>query len=144
VRLLSPTLAALLAALLPHKADATTALDVYVTARLASLVEGPGCGLFLVGSSAMYEVISGPHELQGRTIEVIIPCVELSRGKFSTNSGDLDSFQIGKVHFLALSRSNVHKIEYLAATVSSEAYFLRAVSLSELRSNISLERTRER
>ncbi len=112
---------------------AGNAAEVFVQARLLSLDRAPGCGLVLFGSPAKYEVVAGPAELLGKQIHVMIDCVDLSRGAGSGDYGDLNSFEIGATHFLALTKENVRRIEIPNALPSHGTWFyLRAVSLKVL------------
>jgi len=118
--------------------------EVFVTARLLSLDRQPGCGWLWISSPATYEVIDGPAEYVGKQIHVFVDCVEMPRGGMSTDHGDLEAFEVGATHFLALTKSNVWRIELPSALPSEGMWFyLRAASLHELRPNKSLERTRE-
>jgi len=79
---------------------------IRVTARLKSLDQSPGCGVFILFSLAKYEVVEGPGSLVGTEIEVMIPCAEMPRMSFWREAGDLESFKTGELHDLVLSRSN--------------------------------------
>src|SRR5690242_13948580 len=119
--------------------------EVFVKARLMSLERQPGCGVFWIGSPATYEVIDGPAEFVRKAIHVMVDCAEMPRSGLSTDCGDLEAFEIGATHFLALTHDNIRRIEIPSSLPSEGTWFyLRAASLRELRPNTSLERTRER
>ena len=118
--------------------------EVFVKARLVALARQPGCGVVLFGSTATYEVIDGPSAYVGKRVHVIVDCVEMPRSGMSTDSGDLEAFEVGATHFLALTKDNIRQIEVPSSLPSRQSWFyLRAASLHELPPNSSLERMRE-
>jgi hypothetical protein len=118
--------------------------EVFVKARLLSLERQPGCGVVWFGTPATYEVVEGPAEFVGKQIHVIVDCAEMPRSGTSTECGDLEVFEVGATHFLALTKDNVRRIEVPSSLPSEGPWFyLRAASLHELRPDKSLERPRE-
>ena len=85
--------------------------DLSVRARLIE-VHKPNifCGVIWVGATAVYEVESGPTELVGQTIRVLIPCIEMPQIVFSSKS-KTEQHQIGRLYQLSLTKRNVHYIE---------------------------------
>ena len=96
------------------------------------------------GSIANYVIVTGPAELVGTEIEVLVPCPEMPRRMYSRDAGDLEVFEVGALHFLVLTRENTTNVTVATNQMRPGLYYLRAASLHELRPNTSLERTRER
>jgi len=118
--------------------------EVLVAGRLVALERQPHCGVFSVGSPATYMVLAGPVDLVGKEIKALVYCIEFPRGNSSSIYGDLDTYEIGATHFLALTKRNVYSIEMPnPLPLGSEWFYLRAASLKPLPPNTSLERTRE-
>jgi hypothetical protein len=123
---------------LPDPVDTT----IFVTGRLVTLKQEPACGALLIGSLASYEVSVGPINLVGKLIQVVIPCAELPRADFSPEAGDLESFEVGAMHFLALSRSPPPEFGLPSSFASAGSwYYVVAASLRQLRPNYALERS---
>jgi hypothetical protein len=119
--------------------------DVLITGRLVALERQPGCGVFSVGSPATYKVMAGPMDLVGKEIKALVYCIELPRGDSSSTYGDLQTYEIGATHFLAVTKRNVYSIEMPnPLPPGNEWFYLRAASLEPLPPNKSLERTRAR
>jgi len=119
-------------------------VEALITGRLVALERQPGCGVFSVGSPATYKVMDGPMDLVGKEIRVLVYCIELPRGNSSSTYGDLETYEIGATHFLAVTKRNVYSIEIPNPLPSgNEWFYLRAASLKPLPPNKSLERTRE-
>jgi hypothetical protein len=93
---------------------------------------------------ATYKVVAGPAELVGKDIEVVVPCVEMPRRMYSSDAGDLESFDVGALHYLALGKENFFGVTVVNEKSHANAYYLRAASLHVLRPNTSPERTREK
>jgi hypothetical protein len=118
--------------------------EVLITGRLVALERQPHCGVFSVGSPATYKVITGPVELVGMKIKALVYCIELPRGDSSSTYGDLEVYEIGATHFLALTKRNVYSIEMPnPLPPGNEWFYMRAASLKPLPPNKSLERSRE-
>jgi hypothetical protein len=112
---------------LPDPVDTT----IFVTGRLVTLKQEPACGALLIGSLASYEVSVGPINLVGKLIQVVIPCAELPRADFSPEAGDLESFEVGAMHFLALSRSPPPEFGLPSSFASAGSwYYVVAASLT--------------
>jgi hypothetical protein len=64
----------------------------------------------------------------------MIDCAEMARGSTPEGSGDLEKFEVGATHFLALRMDNVRHIEVPNKLPKDGIWFyLRAASLKELR-----------
>jgi|GEM_PF-4628938 len=92
----------------------------------------------MVGTPVTYSVIAGPSNLVGKEIHVMIDCVEMPRGSTPERYGDLEKFEVGAKHFLALRLGNIRHIDYPNKLPKDGIWFyLRAASLKELRPNSS-------
>ena len=103
--------------------------DLSVRARLIE-VQKPNifCGGIWIGATAVYEVESGQNELSGKTIRVLIPCVEMPQLVFSSKS-KTEQHQLGHLYDLSLTKRNVHYIEAPDALPTDGIWFyLRTVS----------------
>jgi hypothetical protein len=119
--------------------------EVLITGRLVALERQPGCGVLSVGSPATYKVMAGPMNLIGTEIKALVYCIELPRGNSSSTYGDLETYELGATHFLALTKRNVYSIEMPNPLPSGNEWsYLRTASLRPLPPNKSLERTRAR
>ena len=102
--------------------------DIHVTARLMSIQQAPGCGVFMWFSLAKYHVISGPTELVGKDIDVQVPCAEMPRA-FAAGEGNLESFVPGEAHDLTLSRKNFLEPGVSIGNADPNWWYLRAASV---------------
>jgi len=119
--------------------------EVLITGRLVALERQPDCGIFSVGSAATYKVMAGPMELVDKEVRALVYCIEVPRGDTSSTYGDLETYEIGATHFIALTKRNVYSIEMPnRLPTGNEWFYLRAASLKPLPPNNSLERTRAR
>ena len=112
--------------------------DIYVKARLASVDRRAACGILFAGSVAYYDVLEGPESLRGKSIRVLVGCIEMPMASFR-GTGDLTSFDVGATHFLILSERNVHQIESPSELLGTMWYYLKAASLKEVRPNNSFK-----
>lgn len=104
--------------------------DAYVQARLILVERSPGCGLSIMGSRALYEVEYGPPGMQGEPLEVIVACIELPMTRW-LGVGDLKTFVPGELHYLHVSRDNVHGVGAYDDR-GGRAWFLLAASRTPL------------
>jgi len=77
----------------------------------------------LVGSPATYRITSGPSELRGQRIHVLIACIEMP-----ILEGDVDDFVVGSTHRLILSRENAHHIEVPSVLPEGAWFYLESAS----------------
>lgn len=101
--------------------------DLYIKCELISVEPAPGCGILLTGSPSTYKVLSGPHSLVGRRINVLVACIEMPLVQ-----GDLGSFTVGTTYHLTLTRRNIHGIEAPASLPNDSWFYLKAASLGDL------------
>ena len=118
--------------------------QIGVSARLMSIEQQAGCGVMHIGSIARYSVVAGPRALAGAEIEVFVPCAEMPRQTYSSDAGDLETFAVGALHHLVLSRENLSGATVSTTQQHAGLFFLRSASLQAVRPNKSLERTRGR
>jgi hypothetical protein len=63
---------------------------------------------------------------------------------YSRDAGDLQSFEIGALHDLVLSRENITNVTVSDDQMRPGLFFLRSATLQAMRPNTSLERTRDK
>ncbi len=106
---------------------------VHVEARLLSVDRAPGCGVFAWSSPAVYLILRGPPDMVGKTVELLIPCVEMSRRGFSRDAGDLRSFKVGDEHDLELSGNSPSPFDYArwgkSPVIAGKKWYVAAASL---------------
>ena len=101
----------LAASLQPLQRSVASAIrEAYVRAVLIRVERGPGCGNLVIGSRALYVVQDGPEFLKGRTLEVVVACIEMPMAEWE-GMGDLKAFVPGDTHYLRVSRDNLRKVE---------------------------------
>ncbi|RYG60305.1 MAG: hypothetical protein EON60_07650 [Alphaproteobacteria bacterium] len=107
--------------------------EIHIVGRLVSVEPAPGCGMFLLGSPATYQVISGPEGLVGSQIQVLIACIEMP-----LIEGDVNIFNVGDTHALIVTHHNVNKIE-LPDSPDSSLFYLKAASFLAIQPNNSFK-----
>lgn len=123
----------LFGSVLVAKTQASNASTISVSALLNSIERQPGCGVLHIGSIANYSIVSGPAELIGTEVPVLVPCAEMPRQMYSREAGDLEAFEVGALHYLVLTRENTTKVTVLTDQLRPGLYILRAASLHEMR-----------
>jgi hypothetical protein len=88
--------------------------EVRVSAEFLSIDRAPGCGYFVFGSPATFRVTSGPGELIGSRIQVLVWCADFYP----------DLYVVGGSYDLRLSRENVHKVEMPNALPDPSWFYL--------------------
>jgi hypothetical protein len=113
-----PTIVLLAALLLGSQcvfaASPALASNIHVTAKFLSIERAPGCGIVVFGSPATFRVTSGPKELLGTPVRVLVCCADFYPDKFSA----------GASYELQLARKNVHKIEMPNELPDSSWFYL--------------------
>ena len=113
--------------------------ESFVTARLASLQRAPfGCGVITIASSGTYQIISGPKSLAGSTVQVLIPCIESPRNRWSALSGDLPAFNVGDIHYLMLTKVIEEGVD-VPRELPAGWLYVQAASFKPLRPNNSFK-----
>ena len=121
----------LAASLQPLQRSVASAIrEAYVRAVLIRVERGPGCGNLVIGSRALYVVQDGPEFLKGRTLEVVVACIEMPMTEWE-GMGDLKAFVPGDTHYLRISRDNLRKVEVYDDRDGS-VWHLLAASLTPL------------
>lgn len=115
--------ALLLAACADLQRPAAASEGIAVQGELVSVEPGPGCGVLRVGSPATYRVTSGPANLRGQRVHVLIACIEMS-----ALQGDVSEFVVGSTHQLILTRENMHRIEVPSVLSEGPWFYLKTAS----------------
>jgi hypothetical protein len=110
--------------------------DIYAKGELISVQPAAACGIILAGSPAIYRITSGPKELLGKQVTVLIACIEMP-----LIQGDLQSFVVGEPVYLVLTKQNIHKIELPSMLPSKTSYYHKAASHRELKPNYAIKGT---
>ncbi|WMW81845.1 hypothetical protein RF679_06060 [Undibacterium cyanobacteriorum] len=111
---------------------ASASEEIQVAGQLTTIESQPGCGVLFIGSLANYQIVSGPSELIGKALKVMVPCAELPRAKYKRGSGDLVDFTVGSLHFLKLSRQRPKNLVHFSDQGLEDIYYLEAASMHEL------------
>ena len=129
-------LAALLLPLAVFHADAVVRQsdEWRVVAKLMSVAPGQaGCGVMLVGTTATYLVVEGPAALNGKRINVVVPCIEMPRATFGAKAGDLEAFVVGQTHHLIIGKQADRRLDTPEKLPDGPRWFhLKAASLKPL------------
>jgi hypothetical protein len=123
----------LLLAVSPAGASAQIAdEDIKVTGTVVTVEPGPGCGYLLVGSPVTYSITSGPSNLVGKQIVVLVACIELSDGISRM------SYVVGDRHDLVITRRNINKVE-VPSSLPDGWFYLASATFSALMPNNSFK-----
>lgn len=117
-------IALLLAAYVDLQRPAVAGDTIAVQAVLVSVEPGPGCGVLVVGSPATYRVTSGPSDLRGQQIHVLIACIEMAG-----LDRNVREFVVGSTHQLILTRENAHHIEVPSVLPEGAWFYVKSASL---------------
>jgi hypothetical protein len=115
---------------LGQQAPASADREAYVRARLILVEPSVPCGIFYVGSRALYMVQEGPQGLQGEPLEVVVGCIEMPMTEWE-GMGDLKTFEPGDTHYLRISRANLRGVGTFDDK-RGRAWHLLAASLTPL------------